>query len=600
MKSRLNSLTSIYSRLFAASRCARRHRGNRGIALLITLSILALLGAASLAIVLMVSSDTMINGYYRNYRGSFYASDSGVNVVTEAIQHAITSAANDGANPPLPTNGTVPTSVTNSYSAYQSNAYTIGDTGSWKAQFQMVANPGGTAVVGAPTFTQVPNPNDGNSPGDNDYIWKFTYPYTVTVKGISSGSEAEEITATGSIVYTSTSGSAASGRPPSFSKWGAFINNFSACQGSLVPGTMTGPFFTNGQWNFGNFSNPGYTFTDQIGQAGANASWISNGHCTNATSAPRGFTNPNFESGFKLSQNQVTPPSDSYSQAQAVMDAKGIPPCTSSPCPTDNPPTAAQMNQTLKNINGTAYPTSGSPTGVYIPWYTSSGQNYFGSNPSSGGDGAGGGFYINGNAAITLSATTSSGTPSHKTQTYTISQGSTTTTIVVDNTLSTTTVTSGSTTLTLQGVPSQLDPNTGSAVTQTDPSGTVVNPTLVYVNGQITGLKGTVQDDTGITVAASNNVSITGDLTYASAPVSIPADTLNSSTNAGVLEFQRLQSRQPDRECQPRCHRQRNQRFRDARKFHQHLDDCRRTQRRSSPFREYQRRQYLLRSPVRQ
>src|SRR5579883_3302185 len=98
MKSRLNSLTSIYSRLFAASRCARRHRGNRGIALLITLSILALLGAASLAIVLMVSSDTMINGYYRNYRGSFYASDSGVNVVTEAIQHAITSAANDGAN----------------------------------------------------------------------------------------------------------------------------------------------------------------------------------------------------------------------------------------------------------------------------------------------------------------------------------------------------------------------------------------------------------------------------------------------------------------------------------------------------------------------
>ena len=32
---------------------------------------------------LLVFSDTMINGYYRNYRGSFYAADSGVNVVVE-------------------------------------------------------------------------------------------------------------------------------------------------------------------------------------------------------------------------------------------------------------------------------------------------------------------------------------------------------------------------------------------------------------------------------------------------------------------------------------------------------------------------------------
>ena len=62
-----------------------------------------------------------------------------------------------------------------------------------------------------------------------------------------------------------------------------------------------------------------------------------------------------------------------------------------------------------------------------------------------------------------------------------------------------------------------------------------MNPTLVYVNGQITGLSGTVQNNTGITVAASNNVSITGDLTYVQSPVSIPSDTLNTSTNAGVL-----------------------------------------------------------------
>jgi hypothetical protein len=96
-------------------------------------------------------------------------------------------------------------------------------------------------------------------------------------------------------------------------------------------------------------------------------------------------------------------------------------------------------------------------------------------------------------------------------------------------------MTSGSTTLSLQGVPSQLDPNTGQAITQTDPSGNVVNPTLLYVNGNITSLNGTVQNDVGITVTATKDVSITGDLTYVQSPVSVPADTLNSSTDAGVL-----------------------------------------------------------------
>ena len=38
-----------------------------------------------LAAVLSSSSDTTINGYYKNYRGSFYAADSGVNMGREAL-----------------------------------------------------------------------------------------------------------------------------------------------------------------------------------------------------------------------------------------------------------------------------------------------------------------------------------------------------------------------------------------------------------------------------------------------------------------------------------------------------------------------------------
>ena len=541
-----------------------RPGNERGAALIMTLLLLALLGAASIAAVVLVSSDTMINGYYRNYRGSFYAADSGTNVVVEAIKNSISTAAVSTANPPLNVGGAAiptqagvwaqangyPNGMATSYQPYQNSFYTIGDVGSWKGSFQMLAtNPNGNPILGTPQFQVSPADastclpvtastctaaNGTTSPNAKNFAWIFVYPYTITVHGQSYGNEAEQITQSGVITYTSTSGNGAIGGPPSFAKWGAFINNFADCQGPLVQGTMTGPFFTNGQWNFSNSTNPGYTFTGSVGQVGANVSWWSNNKCTDSPTAPKGFKPPNFQSGLQTNANPVVPPTNTYNQAQAVLDGKGDPPCTSTPCPVDPPPTQTQLSQTLKTITGASYPSSGSaPAGVYLPWYTNgSGQRVYGSNPSTGGDGAGGGFYINGNASVTLTATTTSG---HPTQTYTITQGSTTTTIVVDNVAGTTTMRSGSTTLSLQGAPSQLDPNTGQPVIQTDPSGSVVNPTLVYVNGQVTGLTGTVQNNTGITVAAASNVSITGDVTYLQSPVSIPADTLNSSTNAGVL-----------------------------------------------------------------
>lgn len=46
---------------------------------------------------------------------------------------------------------------------------------------------------------------------------------------------------------------------------------------------------------------------------------------------------------------------------------------------------------------------------------------------------------------------------------------------------------------------------------QNDPSGLALDPTLLYVNGQATGLNVTVQDNTGLTIAAASDVSITGE-----------------------------------------------------------------------------------------
>ncbi len=547
MKSRSSKSSTIRPRNISGL-SGQRRAGTRGIALIITLILLLLLSAASVAIVLLVSSDTMINGFYRNYRGSFYASDSGVNVVVESMKNALLTAGNGAANPPF-ASGAVPAAVTNAFTPYQNSFYTFGDANSWRGKFIVAANPGGTPVLGAATVTSVPNPADPTNPAD--LLWTYQYPYTVTVRGESAGTEGEEVTESGTLTYSSAPGAPGAGGPPLFSDYGAFITSFTACQGPLVPGTMTGPFFTDGQWNFGNFSNPGYTFTGSIGQQNAQASWISNGNCTNSATPPGGFKVPSFPAGgLKLGQPAVTPPTDSWSQVQAVLDGKGAAPCTVSPCPTTTPaPTQAEMSSELKLIDGTGYPSSGGvPNGVYIPYYSgapcASAYCLGSPNATSTGTNPAGGFFVQGSASMKLIASAGGDGTANLTQTYQITQSGVTTTIIVDNVNSTTTVKQGGTTLSLTGVPAQLDPNTGNPITETNPSGAVVNPTLVYVNGSITGLSGNwssgapvpaIQDNTGVTIASSGAVSITGDITYAHLPVTVPSDAPVSGTNAGVF-----------------------------------------------------------------
>ena len=57
----------------------------RGVALIITLLLLALITVLSLGMVIAYSSQTLIGGYYRNYRGAFYAADSGLNIAREQV-----------------------------------------------------------------------------------------------------------------------------------------------------------------------------------------------------------------------------------------------------------------------------------------------------------------------------------------------------------------------------------------------------------------------------------------------------------------------------------------------------------------------------------
>ena len=85
---------------------AHRQR-SRGVALITTLLLLSLFTVMTLAMVIATSSDLLIDGYYRNLRGSFYAADSGMNAARQYLANQLFNSVTPNypaysANPPIP------------------------------------------------------------------------------------------------------------------------------------------------------------------------------------------------------------------------------------------------------------------------------------------------------------------------------------------------------------------------------------------------------------------------------------------------------------------------------------------------------------------
>src|ERR1044071_7805295 len=98
----------------------RRRKDERGVALITTLLLLMLLTGLSLAMVLSVRSDMLINGYYRNFRGSFYAADSGRNAARAAMVNGVVAAIPPSfgiTQQPIPpgTDTAIQTNINNTY-----------------------------------------------------------------------------------------------------------------------------------------------------------------------------------------------------------------------------------------------------------------------------------------------------------------------------------------------------------------------------------------------------------------------------------------------------------------------------------------------------
>ena len=147
----------------------KMHRQNsRGAALIIALLLLSLFTVMTLAMVIATSSDTLIDGYYRNARGSFYASDSGLNAARQNLQNQILAAVPVGYTPstgsPVLTTSpnTMITNLLNTSTGFGANQSLL-DTGStpsatsWPGKFKVDS-------TGTKTWLIAPNTPAGSQP----------------------------------------------------------------------------------------------------------------------------------------------------------------------------------------------------------------------------------------------------------------------------------------------------------------------------------------------------------------------------------------------------------------------------------------------------
>src|ERR1700730_17653000 len=279
-----------------------RGRDSRGVALITTLLLLSLMVAMTLGMVIAVTSDSLITRYYRTYRSSFYGGDSGVNIARQYMLNQLVSNASvaigttfsSTSAPPLSASD-ASTSLTNTLNQYKSTASISNrqinsgqGANSWPGSFYIVdtlANTPGT-TLGAPSCTPIfapPNAGAGTlSPATSPYDcstkyptcsgactgfqitdFQYAFPYSITAIGQSAGTEQQLVEDSGQLILN-IHVAAASGTTKNFAAWGMFIDQSPQCNGSyLVPGTITGPVFTNGSWNFGTSGN--YIFTDNVG-----------------------------------------------------------------------------------------------------------------------------------------------------------------------------------------------------------------------------------------------------------------------------------------------------------------------------------------------
>ena len=180
--------------------------------------ILTLLIAMTLGMTIAVTSDTLITRYYRNFRSSFYAADSGTNVVRQYMANQLVAsipATFSNTAQPIPSTeaATVQTNILSNYgsSATASNLLiTQGNAAnSWKGSFYIASSPGPALTLTschAPLYRHADQRRDHipartsrpalscAAAAFNLYEFQYVYNYAYTSMGQSLASEQAQVT----------------------------------------------------------------------------------------------------------------------------------------------------------------------------------------------------------------------------------------------------------------------------------------------------------------------------------------------------------------------------------------------------------------------
>ncbi len=546
------------------------YQRSRGVALVTCLLILSLFTVMTLSMVIATTSDTLIDGYYRNARGSFYGADSGLNSARQYLVNQIYAAVPStylpsAGTPTLPTAATMLSNITNTSTGFGSyHSMLGGQTASWPGQFLInntaASNPSSVTLVGCTPTPACNTPGTAIPSGTTALV--YTYAYHLVAQGQSYSTETSVVEEYGNVVYTVEINPTTS-QQTSFAAFGTLFDQYALCGGPFVPGTMSGKFFSNQSWNFGDANAVGtstkYIFTGPVGLAQSQVGYVygeynqcdqvgASGANNGKSDTYKGITiNPSFAS-LNFSQPAIPMPTNSYNQLSAVLDGLGDCPPLPATC---SAPSQASM-AVLTNAHGTSWPATGSTpsTGVYLPYtVTTSG----GSTTKTLNSGAGG-IYVQGSAAQMVLSTATVGSPAHTEQLIQVTQGSggsaVTTTLTLDLTGNQTRMqdSAGNDTGFMAGLPTDL--NTP-----------VAEGCMVYVNGNIssntssstpTGLSGpssgpAIATGSGVTVVSNGVIDVTGSLTYTNEPVSLttadtpvtpaPTNVLGIYTSGGNVEL---------------------------------------------------------------
>ncbi len=291
----------------------------------------------------------------------------------------------------------------------------------------------------------------------------YTYVYTITSRG-----EKVDFNPRLSLTITTTGKIEGSVFAENFARFALFTNNHTLPNGQRVWFTsrtiFRGPVHSNTEIAFA--YTP--TFTDRVSSSASTAHFYNNGstRSLNANSNPPHDT-PIFQMGFIRGTSRIDLPPSTDTQLSASLGGTY----------TGTFPNENQRNQYIRQMLGLSVNNNPPPDGIYTQTILN-----------------GGGIYIQGNATIQF------GIDSQNRAVYTITQGSNTYIFTIDDARNKTFVRIGTNTIEINGLPNGV----------------------IYVNGQINSVKGTIQRNQKITLCARNNVSIDDHIRYENDPLGNP------------------------------------------------------------------------------